>query len=46
MQQKTLRNVQHQLIQIPRNDLKPGMYMIKMTNLETGETKTEKVLFQ
>lgn len=46
VQQKTVRNIQHQLVQIPRNDLKPGMYMIKMTNLKTGETKTEKVLFQ
>ncbi len=46
VQQKTVRNVQHQLIQFSRNNLKPGVYMVKMTNLKTGEVSTEKILFQ
>jgi hypothetical protein len=46
MQEKTVKNIQHGVIQFQRQQMKPGMYLVKMTDLKTGEVNTEKILFQ
>jgi Secretion system C-terminal sorting domain/SprB repeat len=46
MQEKTVKNIQHGVIQFQRQQMKPGMYLIKLTDLKTGEVNTEKILFQ
>ena len=46
MQEKTVRNIQHQVVQFQRQQMKAGMYLLKMTDLKTGEVTTEKVIFQ
>jgi hypothetical protein len=46
MQEKTVKNIQHGVVQFQRQQMKPGMYLIKLTDLKTGEVNTEKILFQ
>jgi Secretion system C-terminal sorting domain/SprB repeat len=46
MQEKTVKNIQHGVVQFQRQQMKPGMYLVKMTDLKTGEVNTEKILFQ
>jgi hypothetical protein len=46
MQEKTVKNIQHGVIQFQRQQMRAGMYLIKLTDLKTGEVNTEKILFQ
>ncbi len=46
LQEKTQNNVVNATIPISRQNLKTGMYLIKITDIRTGSVTTEKVMFQ